>query len=615
MDAENVFIHLKNALATTSVLALPDFTNSFVVETDVSNLYIGAVLVQHGQLIAYYSHGLPKTKVPRSAYKVELFTAVMAVQKWKHYLIHKPFTSRSDQMNLKYLWEQKEIPSQYAKWLVKLMGFQFTVEYCEGRTNKVANTLSRVNVEHDATLQQISVLLSPDIEAIGQEVLQDPSLLKIIHQLETDPDISSHSTNSHNQLRYKGRLVIPRTSSFIKAILSDFHDSPVGEHASYLKTYKRVADQFYWTRMKGDIKQHVSKCQVCEINKTNSLAPAGLLQPLPIPQNIWEDVSMDFIEALPRSEGFDTIWVIVDRLSKYSHFVPLKHPFNAQGLARHFVKEIICLHGILKSIVSDRGKIFMGHFWQEIHKLQGTKLNFTSSYHPESDGQTEVVNKHLGNYLRCFSSTKPTSWCFWLPWAEFCYNTSYHVSTHTTPFKIIYGTDPPIICCYGTPKSPVDAIDRYLQEQDQVLNLLKEHLSNAQAIMKAAKDLDRRDVSFKEGDLVYLKLRPYRMRALSKRFNEKLAPKYFGPYPIIKQVNVVAYKLALPADCCIHPVFHASQLKKVVGNPDQVLTLPSTSADDLEWVVEPLLIKDTRGLGPEQLVLVKWKGLPDFEST
>ena len=489
VDAEYAFNHLKNALVTTPVLALPDFNNLFVVETDASNLGIGAVLVQHGRPIGYYSHGLPKTKVPRSAYEIELFAVVMAMQKWKHYLIHKPSTIRSDQMTLKYLWEQKEIPSQYAKWLVKLMGFQFTVEYQEGRTNKVADALSRVNVEHDATLQEILVLLSPDIEAICQEVLEDPSLLKIIHQLEADADISSHFTINHNQLRYKGRLVIPRRSSFIKAILLDFHDSPVAGHAGNLKTYKRVAYQFYWTGMKGDIKRHVGECQVCQINKANSLAPAGLLQPLPIPQNIWEDIPMDFIEALPRSEGFDTIWVIIGRLSKYSDFVPLKHPFNAQGLARLFVKEIIRLHDIPKSIVSNRGKIFMGHFWQEIHKLQGTKLNFTSAYYPESDRQTEVVNKRLGNYLHCFSSTKPTSWCSWLPWAEFCYNTSYHVRTHTTPFKIVYGRDPPTICRYGTPKSPVDDIDCYLQERDQVLTLLKEHLSNAQAIMKAAKDL------------------------------------------------------------------------------------------------------------------------------
>ena len=133
--------------------------------------------------------------------------------------------------------------------------------------------------------------------------------------------------------------------------------------------------------------------------------------------------------------------------------------------------------------------------------------------------------------------------------------------------------------------------------------------------MKAAKDSNRRDIAFKEGDLVYLKLRPYRMRVLSKKFNEKLAPKYFGSYAILKQVNAIAYKLALPAECRLHLVFHASQLKKVVGNPDQFLPLPSTLADDLEWVVEPLQVKDIRGSGPDQLVLVQWKGLPDFEST
>ena len=132
VDAENAFKRLKTTLSTTPVLALPDFTQPFVVETDASNLGIGAVLVQNGRHVAYYSHGLPQTKVPKSAYEIELFAVVMAVQKWKHYLIHKPFMIRSDQMSLKYLWEQKEIPSEYAKWLVKLMGFQFTVEYREG---------------------------------------------------------------------------------------------------------------------------------------------------------------------------------------------------------------------------------------------------------------------------------------------------------------------------------------------------------------------------------------------------------------------------------------------------------------------------------------------------
>ena len=214
----------------------------------------------------------------------------------------------------------------------------------------------------------------------------------------------------------------------------------------------------------------------------------------------------------------------------------------------------------------------MGTFWQEIHKLQGTKLNFTSAYHPESDGQTEVVNKRLGNYLMCFSSTKPASWHSWLPWAEFCYNTSYHVSTRTTPFHIVYGRDLPALCRYGNPKSPVDDIDRYLQERDQVLLLLKEQLSNAQHNMKVNKDSKRRDVSFSVGDIVYLKLQPYRMRTLSQKHNEKLAPKYFGPYTIIQRINSVAYKLALLPESRLHPIFHVSQLKTSGGQSGSGVT-------------------------------------------
>ena len=226
-----------------------------------------------------------------------------------------------------------------------------------------------------------------------------------------------------------------------------------------------------------------------------------------------------------------------------------------------------------------------------------------------------MVNKRLGNYLRCFSSTKPASWHSWLPWAEFCYNTSYHISTRTTPFHIVYGRDPPPLCRYGNPKSLVDDTDRDLQERDQVLLLLKEQLSNAQHNMKATKDSKQQDVAFSVGDIVYFKLRPYRMRTLSQKYNEKLAPKYFGPYTIIQRINPVAYKLALPPESRLHPVFHVSQLKPVVGSPDRVLPLPTTVTDDLEWVVEPLQIKDIRGSGLEQLVLVQWKGLPEYEST
>lgn len=226
---------------------------------------------------------------------------------------------------------------------------------------------------------------------------------------------------------------------------------------------------------------------------------------------------MDFIEGLPKSEGYNSILVVVDRLSKYSHFIAIKHPFTASTIAAIFIKEIVRLHGFPTSEVSDRDKIFMSLFWKELFKLQGTQLLRSTAYHPQTDGQTKIVNKSVELYLRCFIHGKPKTWIKWLPWAEFCHNTAYHTAGKTTPFKALYERDPPRVIKVQKGDTSVSALEDQLLERDAILEDLKGHLLQAQQRMKAMADKNKRNVDFKEGEWVFLKLQSYRQQSLTNR--------------------------------------------------------------------------------------------------
>lgn len=194
--------------------------------------------------------------------------------------------------------------------------------------------------------------------------------------------------------------------------------------------------------MKKYVLQFVKECDVCQRQKYLATALGGLLQPLNIPNQIWEEISMDFITELPKSKGFAAILLVVDRSSKYSHFIPLKHRYTAKVIAEVFTKEIVRLHGIPASILSDRDPIFVSGFWRELFKLQGSRLKMSTAYHPQTDWQTKVINRCLETFLWCFIVDQPKTWVLWLPSAEYWYNITFHMSMGTTPFKVVYGRPP-----------------------------------------------------------------------------------------------------------------------------------------------------------------------------
>ncbi|KAL0534629.1 hypothetical protein IC582_028920 [Cucumis melo] len=401
------------------------------------------MLIQGKRPVTYCSHTLALRDRARPVYERELMVVVLVVQRWRPYLLVGKF--KIDQKMLKFLLDQRVIQPQYQKWIAKLLGHSFEVVYKPGAENRAADALSRKPAE--IQLYGLSIPVIVDLEVIKKEVNQDPKFQKIIVELKRlDNPTKSKYSLQNEMLKYKERLVITKSSSLIPAILDTFHNSVVGRHSGFLRTYKRVSNELYWDGMKASIKKHYEECLICQRNKTLALSPAGLLVPLEIPQAIWSDISMDFVEGLPKVGGFEVILVVVDWLSKYGHFLPLKHPFTVNLVAEIFVKEVVRLHGFPLSIVSDRDKIFLSLFWTELFRLSGTKLNKSTVYHPQSDGQTEVVNKGVETYLRCFCSEKPKEWVKWLPWTEYWYNTTFQRGLGMSPFQVVYGRQPQLYC-------------------------------------------------------------------------------------------------------------------------------------------------------------------------
>jgi hypothetical protein len=255
--------------------------------------------------------------------------------------------------------------------------------------------------------------------------------------------------------------------------------------------------------------------------------------------------------------------VVVDFFTKYGHFIPLCHPFTAAGVAKQFLNHIYRLHGLPATIVSDRDRIFTSQFWSQLFKLADVQLRLSSSYHPQSDGQTERLNQTMETFLRCFCNACPSKWSEWLPLAEYWYNNCHHSAVGFSPFEALYGYSPKHFGLRASDATASSELTSWLEDRQVITSLIKQHLARAKLRMKRQADKKRSERKFEVGDKVFLKLQPYVQSSLAPRSNQKLSFKFFGPYEVLAKVGSVAYKIALPVSSSVHPVFHVSQLKKM----------------------------------------------------
>jgi hypothetical protein len=331
-------------------------------------------------------------------------------------------------------------------------------------------------------------------------------------------------------------------------------------HFGVAKTLSLLHEHFYWPRMKRDVERICARCITCRRAKSTS-SPFGLYTPLPAPSAPWIDISMDFILGLPRSRtGKDSVFVVVDRFSKMSHFIACKKSDDAVNIANLFFREIVRLHGIPRTIVSDRDSKFLGHFWRTLWGKLGTKLLFSTACHPQTDGQTEVVNRTLGTLLRALVKNNLKSWEECLPFAEFAYNRVVHSSTNMSPFEVVYGFNP------LTPTDliplPIDHLSSLQgsRRADQVRAMhekVKKRIETQGEKNAARANTHRKQVLFKPGDKVWVHFSPGRFPNLRK---SKLMPRGDGPFTVVARVNDNAYRIDLPGEYKCSPTFNVSDL-------------------------------------------------------
>lgn len=404
---------------------------------------------------------------------------------------------------------------------------------------------------------------------------------------------------------FRGKVVVPKDDDIRRRICYDNHDSVAAGHPGRWKTYEMVSRNYWWPGMSSFVEKYVTGCDTCARTKNSSHLPTGPLKPNEVPTRPWEVMTCDFIMPLPKSQGYDAIFVAMDRLTKQVHVAPTTSDIDAQGTADLFIDKVWKLHGTPKKVISDQGTQFVSKFMKEVFERLGIDGATSTSFRPQTDGQTERVNQELEQYLRAFVNKRQSNWARLLPTFEFAHNQRAHASTKMTPFQALYGFTPGFVIQPGPSKNPT--ADTRLRDLAEAQKEAQAALEIANDWMKQAYDRYHAEAPvLSPGEDVWLDGKNVPVSG-----TRKLSDKWLGPYKILERIKETDdYKLALPTSMRIHPSFHVSLLRK--REPDEIPgrvqppPRPVKVRGQTEYVVES--IEDTRLYYGLRQYLVKWEG-------
>ena len=401
---------------------------------------------------------------------------------------------------------------------------------------------------------------------------KDEKISAIIYQIG-DGKETKFTVNENGVLYYKDRVCVPDDDELRKAILEEAHSGSFSIHPGSTKMYQDLKMSFWWSEMKRDGSEFVTKCLVCQRVKAEHQVPSGLLQPIRIPEWKWDLITMDFVVGLPLTgKKHDSVWVVVDRLTKSAHFLPVRTDYSLDKLVELYIKEIVRLHGIPISIISDQDPRFTSRFWGKLQEAMGTRLNFSTAFHPQTDGQSERVIQILEDMLRSCAIDYEGSWDQHIPLVKFVYNNNFQSSIGMAPYETLYGRKCRTpLCLTELSERKVIGPD-LIQETEEKVKMITERLKVATDRLKSYADMKRKDIRYEIGEKVFLKVSPWKK---VMRFGKKgkLSPIFIGPYEVIEKVGPVAYRLALPPDLeKIHSVFHVSMLRRYRSDPSHVVS-------------------------------------------